>query len=285
MRVAILTSVDTRHRFFVNALDEVTLDEVAIDEVAVCKHFEIVAVGYEQTGYHPADASQYPQLSDRERDVVRNHFNERTRQEQRFFGHAAELIQDCQACRVLLMPPGTLNSPATLALLETQRAEAVVVYGTNLIRAPLLHRYAGRMLNMHLGLSPYYRGTATNFYPLLNEEPQYVGATIHLLDAGIDSGPIIHQARPNIEINDMPHTIGCKAILAGIEKMKLALTELADDRLPTVPQWPVEHPRLYLRKDFHPRQVVQLYQKWSQGLLARYLKRAQQARESAPIIE
>ena len=76
------------------------------------------------------------------------------------------------------------------------RPDVVLVFGTGILREPLLSAFDGRIINIHLGLSPYYRGAGTNFWPLVNREPEYVGATIHYLDAGIDTGPIISHARP-----------------------------------------------------------------------------------------
>lgn len=181
--------------------------------------------------------------------------------------------------------PGELNSAETLRFLQDARADALLVYGTNLLKPPLLDAFAGRIINLHLGLSPYYRGTATNFYPLLNDEPEYVGATVHLIDAGIDSGPILHHARPVITADDGPHTIGCKTILAGLEKLILAARELSEGRLAPVPQWSVPNPRLYLRRDFHPRQVVHLHEMLADGLVPRYVARAAEVARRVRLVE
>jgi methionyl-tRNA formyltransferase len=190
-----------------------------------------------------------------------------------YFGHHADPVADSAACGVRAVGLAGLNTADTLAFLRDRQVDTVVVYGTGLIKSPLLEAYAGRMLNLHLGLSPYYRGTATNFYPLLNDEPEYVGATIHLIDPGVDTGPIIHHARPEIAADDMPHTVGCKAILAGLEKLIQALDELAAGTLNAVPQWPVHNARLYLRKDYHPSQVVRLYRMIEAGLFPNYVVR------------
>ncbi|MEK6676218.1 MAG: formyl transferase [Planctomycetota bacterium] len=260
MHLGILTSVETRHRFFVNAIR---------------KRWDVVAVGHERTGYSPAVVS-HDDLSEKERGIVREHYEERTRQEAIFFGHDSEFISKDDACRVEHIDVGGLNLAATVQWLEESNVDLVVVYGTNLIREPLLSRFAGRMVNMHLGLSPYYRGTATNFYPLLNEEPEHVGATIHLIDPGIDSGAIYRHARPEIVAGDQPHTIGCKAILAGIGAILLTLSELEKKEAEPVRQWVTPNSRLYLRKDFHPRQVVDLHRKMEGGLIERYAKEAAQ---------
>ena len=257
MRIGILTSDDVRHRYVVNALRA---------------RFELTAVCYQDTGYVPADSAA-DAIDQQTAVVLRQHFDERRRQEEVYFGHNADPLTDSPACGVRTVGSGTLNTEETATFLRRRGVEAVVIYGTGMIKSPLLEAYAGRMINLHLGLSPYYRGTATNFYPLLNDEPEYVGATIQLIDPGIDSGPIIHHARPEIVADDMPHTVGCKAILAGVEKLIQALEELAAGRLVTVPQWPVEDPKLYLRKDYHPSQVVRLYEMIAEGLFPNYVAR------------
>jgi phosphoribosylglycinamide formyltransferase 1 len=254
VKFAVLTSHDTRHRYFANVVTD------ALD---------VVAIGYQETAYIPADTDR-DTIDPDTAAILKQHFDERTRQEQAYFGHASAFIEDSPKCAVRRLDPTTLSSEETVQFLEEQGTEAVLVYGTSLIKPPLLDHFAGRMINMHLGLSPYYRGTATNFYPLLNKEPEYVGATIHLIDAGIDSGAIIHHARPEITADDMPHTVGCKAILCGIEKIIQSAKELESGNLRPVPQWPVPSPKLYLRRDYHPSQVVELYNHIAEGLFKTY---------------
>lgn len=258
MKLGILTSVETRHRYFANRL---------------VSAFDGFAVGYEQTGYMPVTVPAEG-LTPQEARIVARHFEERSRQEERYFGSQSGWVKEGGRVTACRMAPGQLNTEATLRFLESAGVDTVAVFGTNLVKSPLLERWPGRMINMHLGLSPYYRGAATNFYPLLNDEPEYVGATIHQLDAGIDSGPILRHARPTIVSDDGPHSIGCKAILAGIEAMISVLRDLGREGITPTPQWEVPHARLYLRKDYHPRQVVELYRKLDAGLIPRYVERA-----------
>lgn len=269
MRVAVLTSVDTRHRYFANVM---------------ARHMDVVAVVYEQTGYSPARTFGCG-LSKEEESVVAAHFDERARQEDLFFGKDAGWIRERTGTRVIQLVPGALNSPRTLNFVRGAKPDVVLVYGTNLIRDPLLSTFSGRMVNLHLGLSPYYRGTATNFYPLLNEEPEYVGATIHVIDAGIDSGPILAQVRPRIVAGDQPHTIGCKAILAAVNAMATIVADWHSGRLTPVPQWKPATSRLYLRKDYHPRQVVDLAQRMAGGLIDRWLPEAPRRLAAVKLVE
>lgn len=266
MHVAILTSNEIRHQFVARALAD---------------EFDVGLVGYQDTGYRPAETK--PQApSNMTEAILRHHFDERLRQEQRFFGHAAGELPETPSRRIFRFGTKTLNTNATVAALRAAGPDVVVVYGTGLIKPPLLDAFEGRIINLHLGLSPYYRGTATNFYPLLNEEPEYVGVTVHLLTAGIDSGPIIHHGRPDITADDMPHTVGCKAILVGVDRLKQALREFAAGTMTAVSQWTPPRAHLCLRRDYHPEQVVRLYELIDAGLFPRY---AERMHEVAPRVQ
>jgi len=51
---------------------------------------------------------------------------------------------------------------------------------------------SGKLFNVHFSLLPNYRGCHTAIWPILNGETLH-GVTLHEIDAGVDSGPIIAQ--------------------------------------------------------------------------------------------
>ena len=105
-----------------------------------------------------------------------------------------------------------------------------------------------RFINLHLGLSPYYKGSGTNFWPIANNEFQFLGATFMLIDEGVDSGPIIHQFRPMLNVNDNIHTIGCKIILQttiDLEKILLNFKQIKP-----IKQKKIKYSKIYKKKDF-----------------------------------
>ena len=73
------------------------------------------------------------------------------------------------------------------------KADYLLTYGCSIIKNPILKHFKQNSINIHLGLSPYYLGSATNFWPFVNDELQFVGVTFMKLEDGIDDGPIIHQ--------------------------------------------------------------------------------------------
>jgi methionyl-tRNA formyltransferase len=150
------------------------------------------------------------------------------------------------------------------------RPDVVLVFGTGILREPLLSAFEGCIINIHLGLSPYYRGAGTNFWPLVNREPEYVGATIHYLDAGIDTGPILAHARPAIERGDGPHDVGNKTIAAAAQALLRAAEAHLSGTARAVPQW--RGGRLYQRKDFGAAAVRTLYRNFETHMIDEYLE-------------
>ena len=76
--------------------------------------------------------------------------------------------------------------------------DVIAVFGTSLIKGPLLELGRRGIVNLHGGLSPEYRGADCTFWALYNGEPEKVGCTIHFIDAGIDTGKLIAHVSPDV---------------------------------------------------------------------------------------
>ncbi len=101
------------------------------------------------------------------------------------------------------------------ALLETIRsyeADLVVLAGC-LVVIPriLVDAYPNRIINIHPALIPSFCGTG--YYGLkvhegvLNRGVKVTGATVHFVDEGTDTGPIILQKAVEVQQDDTPETL------------------------------------------------------------------------------
>jgi hypothetical protein len=210
------------------------------------------------------------------------HLEARERSEQDFFAAFVALAPDRSA--PTFIAKGGINEPGHAADISELRPDLLACYGSSLIRAPLLSRFEGRFLNIHLGLSPYYRGSGTNFWPLVNGEPEFVGATFMHIDAGIDTGKIIHQIRARIFPGDTAHQIGNRLIA----DMALVYADIIR-KFATLPEMPqIAAPpdvRVYRQKDFTEESSRMLMQQFDEGLVDRYLAEAERRKLRAPIVE
>lgn len=104
------------------------------------------------------------------------------------------------------------NNRKILKKIETSKPDLIVSYGCALVKNYLIQKYGERFINVHLGLSPYYKGVGSNFWAYLENKPELIGSTIMMIDPGIDSGKIIHQIKPKIYFRDNFHIISARLI-------------------------------------------------------------------------
>ena len=77
--------------------------------------------------------------------------------------------------------------------LEHRRVDLVVLAGfMELLGAELVHRFAGRVVNVHPALLPAFPGVGA-IERALEHGVKVMGVTIHFVDEGVDSGPIVLQ--------------------------------------------------------------------------------------------
>ncbi|MGK7873252.1 MAG: formyl transferase [Xenococcaceae cyanobacterium] len=249
MRAILLTSTFLRHQFVINYLG------VRVD---------LVGVWQEEKSFRPERYAQ----TDEDRQIIEEHFAARDASEEAYFSEHRELRLKPETVHRQL-EPGQINDLQEAALMVDLAPDVVLVFGTGILKESIIAPFDGKIINIHLGVSPYYRGAGTNFWPLVNRQPEYVGATIHYIDAGIDTGPIIAHTRPEIEVGDGAHDIGNKTIQAAAAM--LAEAALAHSRGGVESLLQNQHGKLYQRKDFNANAVKKLYHNFETGMIEEYL--------------
>jgi phosphoribosylglycinamide formyltransferase 1 len=263
-KVIILTGAEMRHRFFRMS-------------IARAQGFEVVRTyceGLEQS------LSQIV-ADDGQRSLRRRHVEARERAEEDFFGLFVNSVVD--ESNPVFIKKGEINSASHTDAIVNSGADLLVSYGCSIIHERLINAFQGRFINVHLGLSPYYRGCGTNFWPLVNGEPEMVGATFMHIDPGVDTGEIIHQIRAKYVWGDTPSTVGNRLIRDMTASYRRIITNFSGlDKLPQ-PAVPA-NVRLYRRSDFSEESVEQLYDKFNDGLVEEYLENEAARCAKGPIV-
>ncbi|MBM3846110.1 MAG: methionyl-tRNA formyltransferase [Verrucomicrobia bacterium] len=101
-----------------------------------------------------------------------------------------------------VLQPEKVRAEASLSEIRELRPDVIVVaaYGQILPKA-LLDMPLHGCLNVHTSLLPKYRGAAPIQWAVLNGDPE-TGVTIMQMDPGLDTGPMLSQARTMIEASD-----------------------------------------------------------------------------------
>ncbi|MCA5012603.1 MULTISPECIES: phosphoribosylglycinamide formyltransferase [unclassified Enterococcus] len=89
-----------------------------------------------------------------------------------------------------------------LHLLEEEQIDLIILAGyMRIIGATLLEVFANRIINIHPSLLPDFPGL-TGIKDAFESGVKKTGVTIHFVDAGVDTGPIIAQESVAIEADD-----------------------------------------------------------------------------------
>jgi phosphoribosylglycinamide formyltransferase-1 len=94
-----------------------------------------------------------------------------------------------------------------VAALEERRVDLVCLAGYMKIVTPsLVKAYEGRILNIHPSLLPAFPGLDAQ-RQAVEHGVRFSGATVHFVDSGVDTGPIVLQSVVPVEPEDTPATL------------------------------------------------------------------------------
>lgn len=211
-----------------------------------------------------------------------DHIAMRTQTEIDFFKSFCDKVVDLS--NPSYIKKNEINSEPIVKELMELNPDLIISYGCSIIREPLLSFFNGRFINIHLGLSPYYRGSGTNFWPFVNNELEYVGVTYMYIDKGIDTGEIIHQIRPRIYPNDNIHQIGNRLIV-DMSEVCIKLINQFDNlqKMPQIP-FPKESVKYYKKTDFNEQSLATMYENFKNDLISNFLKSSNQLTSQVSII-
>lgn len=99
-------------------------------------------------------------------------------------------------------------------LLEARGVELVCLAGyMRLLSAGFIRRFAGRILNVHPALLPAFPGLHAQ-RQAIEHGAKVSGATVHLVDEGLDSGPIVLQEAVPVLTGDSEATLALRILEA-----------------------------------------------------------------------
>lgn len=214
MKVCLFTSNSPRHLALAEKLSTVA------ESVHVIQECSTVFPGRVEDYYRKSPVMQdyFGRVIDAEREVFGT---------PRFL--PANVRQLALRMEDLSLAPVEMLSPAL-------DADIIIVFGASYIKGALVEAIIERgAVNIHMGISPYYRGSSCNFWALYDDNPDLVGATIHMISKGLDSGEMLYHVRPKQEAVD-PFVLGMKAVEAAQNSLVDRIANGGLNRFPRVRQ-------------------------------------------------
>ncbi|MCX6967267.1 MAG: phosphoribosylglycinamide formyltransferase [Verrucomicrobia bacterium] len=117
-----------------------------------------------------------------------------------------------------------------VALLQEAQVELVVLAGyMRMIKAPMLEAFPNRIVNIHPSLLPHFPGIAS-WKQALDAGATVTGCTVHYVDGGMDTGPILAQSEVPVLPGDTAETLHARIQVAEHALYPAVLRQLAAAR-------------------------------------------------------
>ncbi len=172
MKITLLTANQLRHNFLINLLSEISNEIFVIQE--------------DKKTFFPGDLNSSK--------VKENYFSKVLNAEKKVFGNFSSKINK-KKIKILTVPFGDLNKCNMEKLSTFLKSDIFIVFGSSYIKGDLVNfLIKKKAINIHIGISPYYRGTDCNFWALYDDNIHLVGSTIQYLSKGLDDGDILYHA-------------------------------------------------------------------------------------------
>ncbi len=135
-----------------------------------------------------------------------------------------------------------------------------IVFGSSFIKNDLIDfLIKKKAINIHMGISPYYKGSDCNFWALYDDNSDLVGGTIHLISKGLDSGPILYHAISDIRDEIFTYSMSC--VKSAIDSLVLKLKNQSLNLENTIDQNNNDQIRYTIKKDFSDHAISEFLNK------------------------
>ena len=189
MKITLFTSNNHRHNYLINLLSNFC------DELCVVQECKTLFAGKNDEKYQTSS-------------VIKKYFDKVIEAQNKIFKKEFINKDNKKNIKTLSILSDELNTLSLPYLDDFLKSDIYVVFGASYIKGELVDFLVKqKAINIHAGVSPYYRGCDCNFWALYDGNPHLVGATIHLLSKGLDSGPMLYHAMSNLKGNPFEYTM------------------------------------------------------------------------------
>ncbi|MEK4513064.1 methionyl-tRNA formyltransferase [Paenibacillus anaericanus] len=202
-----------------------------------------------------------------DKELFIRHFKEREQAEHRAF-KVNELSH--WSIPILKVEAPELNSSKVKDWVINTTPDVVISYGVHKLGNNILSLFPKYSWNIHGGLSPWYRGNTTLFWPFYFMKPNWSGMTIHRLTEKLDGGSIVHHSVPELDYGDGIHDVACKAVkqvsldlVAILQKISLG-----EEIVETLQK---SSGKLFTSADWEPHHLRVIYELFNNDIVDHYL--------------
>ncbi len=125
---------------------------------------------------------------------------------------------------------GAINSPLTQSVLEKLSPDILWQCGAGILKPNIFNIPNIGTLNVHHGVAPEIRGCKSIFWGLYYGRYDWIGVTVHFIDEGLDTGPVLAQERLNVRPGDDFEKLYIEATKVGLQLLLQVLRLLGEGK-------------------------------------------------------
>ncbi|GIO86601.1 hypothetical protein J25TS5_35330 [Paenibacillus faecis] len=206
-------------------------------------------------------------IEESDKKLFLRHFQDRERTEHQAFG---KIDLSDWTVPVLYVNTSELNGPSVMDWVTKYDPEVVISYGIHKLNDEVLRLFPQYSWNIHGGLSPWYRGNTTLFWPFYFMKPNWAGMTIHRLTSKLDGGGVIHHSVPHLNYGDGIHDVACNAVKqTAIDLIEILRKISLGESIEEVPQ--KSSGKLFTSADWEPYHLRVIYELYDNNIVDLYL--------------
>jgi folate-dependent phosphoribosylglycinamide formyltransferase PurN len=235
-KVVILTSDSLRHKYFIKKISE---------------YFDVIDIFSQKKKNYYTKRTPF----------IQEHFDKLSKTEKIFFEDDYDNFS--------IKKVENINDMDLVKEVINKKPDFIALFGTSILKDIWLDNFENKIINLHLGLSPFYRGSGTLFWPFYYDEIECIGATIHLARKKVDSGEILARIKSDIEENDNYYTLNYKTIKKAINVYPKVVNDYLDEKIIPLKQ-NINNSKVFKKKDFNEEALKKVLEKY--GTKIKYRK-------------
>ena len=143
------------------------------------------------------------------------YFKEENKFEDNFFKKKENISRKINKKKIIFKNVKNINSKVVEKRINHLRPDIGIAFGTQLIKKNIYNLPRFGFINIHRGLTQFYRGLDSDLWPLLEKKFNRLGVTIHYIDENYDTGGILSQKKIHLKKkNEIFHLRYITTILA-----------------------------------------------------------------------
>jgi len=114
--------------------------------------------------------------------------------------------------------------------------DIILLVSGGVLKSHIFNQAKLAALNIHHGQAPLIRGVSSIVWGIIEDKRDWIGATIHVVDEGIDTGAILWRGAPQLSAGDTAATLCFRSNVEAVAALLRLLERYARGEKPA--RWP-----------------------------------------------